>query len=101
MPIQNLSHSVYSLWQKRELLLKAREEVARAKQENISLRQQQSAVKQPSYIETQARDKLLMTKPGEQIVVVGDNLIVQKVNEKSEKEAEKSHWRQWWELFFP
>lgn len=98
--VQNLSHSIYGLLQKKELLVKARNDLAKAKQDNQTLKNQASAVKQPYFIEEQARDKLLMTKPGEQIVVAPDKLIVKDVRSAVVKK-EKTNWQLWWALFFP
>lgn len=97
--IQNLLHSIYGLWQKRELLVNARNEVVIAKKENIALKEQIEAVKNPAFIEKQARDKLLLTKPGEQIIVVPDKLIVEKTEEKDEDRKNMSNWQQWLSLF--
>lgn len=98
--IQNLLHSIFSLWQKRELLINTRNEVAKSKEENQQLKEQMSAVKRPSFIEKQAREKLFMTKPGEQIVVIPDNIMLSEKTEKPALTETKANWQLWWELFF-
>lgn len=98
--IQNLTQSIFSLWQKRELLISARIDVERTKKENQSLKEQMSAVKKPSFIEKQARDKLYLTKPGEQIVIIPDNLIVEEKADQNVKNSDKTNWQMWWDLFF-
>lgn len=98
--IQNLLHSIYGLWQKKELLVNARLEVETARKENAALKEQIDSLKNPAFIERQARDKLLLVKPGEQIVVASDNLIVKKDSTKPNSQESKPNWQQWWELFF-
>lgn len=98
--IQNLLHSIYGLWQKKELLVNARTRVESAKKENLALKEQMEAVKNPAFIERQARDKLLLVKPGEQIVVASDSLIVKKDSTNVNQQESKPNWQQWWELFF-
>ncbi len=98
--IQNLIHSIFSLWQKRELLINAREEVFISKRENQSLKEQMAAVGRPSFIEQQARDKLYLTKPGEQIVIIPDDLIVKNTLGDKVTKEHKANWELWWELFF-
>ncbi len=97
--IYNLSKSIYSLWQKQDLLVNARQELAKEKRANESLKTQAKKVKDPDFIEKEARDKLLYVKPGEKIVVIPEKLIVE---EKRIKVVEKQEpaWLQWWNLLF-
>ncbi len=97
--IQNLLHSIYGLWQKKELLVNARSEVESAKKENSALREQIAAVKNPAFIEKQARDKLLLVRPGEQIVVASDKLIVHNEGGTIKESEKKSNPELWLELF--
>ncbi len=98
--IQNLLHSIYGLWQKKELLVNARLEVESARKENAALKEQIESLKNPAFIERQARDKLLLVKPGEQIVVASDKLIANADDRESTQEKSKPNWKLWWELFF-
>jgi cell division protein FtsB len=97
--IQNLFHSIYSLWQKQELLVNAKNELEKEQRTNQSLRQQIDSVKQPSFIEEQARDKLLLIKPGEQMVIIPKSLIVSEEETKKSSVNKKPNWQQWRELF--
>ena len=97
--IQNLFHSIFSLWQKQELLDSAKAELETERKQNMALKEQLKAVKNPYFIEEQARDRLLLVKPGEQVVVAPDSLIVEKKVLSSEAKREKSNFQLWLELF--
>lgn len=97
--IQNLFHSIYSLWQKQELLVKAAQQLEKEKAENAKLKRQMEWVKKPSFIEQQARDKLLLVKPGEQIVVYSRKPEMVKPSSDNITAKLKPNWLLWWELF--
>lgn len=97
--INNLAHSIYDLWHKKDLIGKAEQELIRQKQENIRLKSELSYVESREFIEKEARNKLLWVKQGEQQVLVPQDLI--KGHESSEQEnKEEANWKKWWELFF-
>jgi cell division protein FtsB len=98
--IQNLFRSIYGLWQKQELLVSARNALIQEKKNNIALKEQANKVKQPAFIEEQARDKLLLVKPDEQMVIYPTNLIVDDQQQKKTDSKAKPNWQQWWDLFF-
>lgn len=99
--IYNLSESIFGLWQKQELLVNAKKELVKEKKANNQLKQQISSIKQPDYIEAQARDKLLLVKPGEQFVVLPGNLIVDNLPSSENSERHLPIWKQWLALFLP
>lgn len=97
--VNNLVRSIYGLWQKQEFLVKAQKEFAKEKKENEELKEQLKVVESQDFIEKQARDKLLLLKPGESQVIISNTLQAsQSSNEKSS--SLKPNWRKWWELFF-
>lgn len=98
--IQNLIHSIYSLYQKQELLVNATKELSKEQKENRQLKEQITEVNKPSFIEEQARDKLLLIKPGEQMVIYPSHLAVTDHQQPKTPVKPKPNWQQWWELFF-
>ncbi len=96
--IYNLSQSLYSLWQKQDLLVNAKTELEQEKQKNKQLKTQLHSVQDPSFIEKEARNKLLYVRPGEKIVVFSDKLIV-KEKKTISAHHQQPYWKQWWDLF--
>ena len=95
--INNLAHSIYDLWQKKNLIGKAQQELTYEKQKNHVLKSQVSHVESREFIEKEARDKLLLAKEGEQQVLIPQGLVQKKVQEDKD---DTPNWRKWWELFF-
>ena len=97
--INNLARSIYNLWQKQDLITKTEEKLQQEKKDNNTLKEQFQAVKQPDFLEEQARNKLFFVKPGEQIVLVPKNLIATETAQEKLKRVEPI-WKQWYALFF-
>ncbi len=97
--IVRLATSIYTLWHKQDLLTNAQEQLRQEKQENISLHQEFAKVKSPQYVDEQARDKLLLMKPGENQVLI-DSSLLQASNSAQKRESAKPYWQQWIDLFF-
>lgn len=99
--MQNMLRSIYSLWQKRDLLVQRENELLRQKQEHARLTEEQRRVESEGFVEAEARNKLFLQKPGESKVVVDKRLIDAVAGVKTEvKKDERSNWQKWWELFF-
>ena len=97
--INNLARSIYDLWHKKDLIGKAEQELIRQKQENKKLKSELSYVESREFVEREARDKLLLVRPGEQQVLIPQDLI--KENKSSDKEDKNEpNWRRWLKLFF-
>ena len=96
LTIQNLIRSIYNLWNKQDLVVKAKNELEREKQESQRLKVQFSYVKSEKFVESEARDKLFMLKPGESGVIVPQDLIKKK---KEKREIELANWQRWINLF--
>ena len=95
--INNLARSIYDLWQKKNLIGKAREELIHEKQKNQKLKSQLSYAESREFIEKEARDKLLLVKEGEQQVLIPQGLVQKKVKENKDNTP---NWKKWWDLFF-
>jgi cell division protein FtsB len=79
--INGLVRSIWDLWHKQDLVVNAKHELSKQKQENQELKAQLTFVKSNEFVEKEARDKLFLVKPGESGVIVPQNLI-QKKEEK-------------------
>lgn len=99
--INNLTRSIFGLWQKQNLVEKERIELLKAKEENQRLKEQLSRVQSPEFIEEQARNKLLLLKPEEQRILISNNLTsATQSGKKSVGEHKEANWKRWWDLFF-
>lgn len=96
--IKNLSVSIYDLWQKQDLLVSARKELAQQKKQSEELKSKLELTEQSSYVEQEARDKLFMVRSGESIVVLSDETDAGKA--KKSIESTKKNWQLWLDLFF-
>jgi cell division protein FtsB len=92
----NLIGNTYSLWQKQNVVVEARDELERVKRENNELKNKLEVVMEPGFAEREARDKLLFSKPGEKIVLLPNE--PEKV--VAVTEGDLPAWRQWIALFF-
>lgn len=98
--IQNFVRSIVGIWQKQSLVEQAKHELVKHKKENETLKQQYAMVQDTSFIEEQARNKLLLTRENEQQVVIPESLINE--NKPITRATIKSiaPWQAWLQLFF-
>lgn len=99
--INNLTHSIVDLWQKQSFLVAAQQSLQQEKQKNQQLQQQLKKISQRQFIEEQARDKLLLVQPGEEVVLLPTGVLqsVQTVPSQSITPT-KPHWQEWWDFLF-
>jgi cell division protein DivIC len=97
--INNFFHSIYRLWQKQDLIISGRNELAKEKQEQRKLEQELKKVADPAYIEEEARNKLFLIRPGEQIVVLPSPSLAPAGKERKTLRMAPV-WLQWYRLFF-
>lgn len=96
--INNLIRSVFTTWQKKDVLVIAQKELQKEKEENQRLKSQLTIVGSEEFIEKEARDKLFLVKPGEEKVLLPQGL---KLREEEKSYVENiPNWRKWWNLFF-
>ena len=67
-----------------------------------------SQVQSEDFVETEARTRLNLRKPGENVIIVSSDEVVQKLNDKGGEtgikellEDKDSNTLKWWEYFFP
>ena len=94
--IVSLIGSIYSLWQKQDLIKNARLELVREKSENSQLQKDLSRVDNTQFIEEEARNKLFLAKPNETEIIVPQ----EKKKAIPKKGEEFPNWKQWFLLFF-
>ena len=94
--VNGLAHSIYDIWQKKDYVTQAQNELDLQKQQNSQLKAQLTYAQTPEFIEKEARDKLFMTKQGEQKILLPQD------SEKTAQENRNNlpNWQQWWNLFF-
>jgi cell division protein FtsB len=95
--INDLIHGIYNIWQKKDYVSQAQNELDFQKQENQRLKSTLSYFQTQEFIEKEARDKLFMTKKDERKV-----LIPQEAgnSEASQSKDINPNWKKWWKLFF-
>lgn len=93
--INGMAHSIYDLWHKRDLVTAAQKELDRQKAENEKLKKRLVEVKSRQFIESEARNKLFLVKPGEREVLIA------KAAEKKESKPKVivPIWQRWVSLF--
>lgn len=99
--INDLTHSIYNLWQKRDLVDRARRTLSTEKKKNDELKRQLKEVAKPQFIEKEARDKLFLVKPGEGIVVIEPTVYIQASTSSEVLPMDRRpNWKKWREMFF-
>jgi len=96
--INNLAHSIYDLWSKKDVVVSANKELEKEKKENQYLKTQLNNAQKGGFIEEEARNKLLLVKPGEEQLIIPRELTA---SESSKiKIDNRPNWQKWWDLFF-
>lgn len=98
--INNLVHSIYTLWQKRDLVVDAQVEAERQKEKEQELKKKLGMVERPDFIEQEARNKLFLAKPGERIVVLSQKDLEASNSGKKKITDTRPNWKKWRDLFF-
>lgn len=86
--------SVWRLWKAGERIKQAEADVRKQEAENQELKKRLAEVQSPEFIEKEAREKLGLGKPGEEIVVLPEVPIVPAMPAMPE-----SNWRKWWKVY--
>lgn len=95
--INNLARSTYELWSKKDVIVSAQRELEAQKKENKDLKNRLKNAQDEEFIEEEARNKLLLVKPGEQ------NVFVPKLTGTEEHKTKvdtRPNWEKWRDLFF-
>lgn len=95
--INDLAHSIWKIWQKKDVISQAQKTLSVEKQENQRLKAALSYSQTQEFIEAEARNKLFMSKEGEQkVLILKDQEDLSNLTDKSND----PNWKKWWNLFF-
>ncbi|GEM_PF-1874443 len=97
--INNLVHSIYDLWQKKEFIARGQRELEFQKKENQELRNKLQVVNRPDFVETEARNKLFLQKQGESRVVLPASTQASSSGQISILD-QVPNWEKWLKLFW-
>lgn len=98
--INSLVHSIYTLWQKKHLVVDARLDAEREREKNQTLKNKLNIIENPQFVEEEARNKLFLVKPGEQIVVLSEKDLKASDSAKPKPKDTRPNWKKWYDLFF-
>jgi len=98
--IKNFITSIYNLWQKQDLIVQAKSDLETEKKKNQELKNKLSLVKSPQFIEEEARNKLFLGKPGENQVVLSQEVWRATDSSKNKSSENSPNWQKWLSLFF-
>ncbi len=98
--IKNLLTSIYTLWNKQELVTQNKAQLEVEKRKNQELKAKLSYAQSQEFIEQQARDKLFLSKEGEQEVIIPPQ-VQEAATPKREAEVKdtRPNWKKWLDLF--
>ena len=97
--INNLARSIYTTWQKQDLIVKTQKDLDQAKRKNQDLRKKLAAVNQPDFIESPARDNLLLAKPGEGVIMIPKSTAIASTSATLPPPDLRPNWKKWWDVF--
>ena len=98
--INSFIHSIYNLWQKNDLVVKAKQDLEKEKKENRMLKKKLATVKQPQFVEEEARNKLFLAKPGEGIIMIPTDYDRASRSANIKPTDTRPNWQKWWDTFF-
>jgi cell division protein FtsB len=98
--INDLAHSIYDIWQKQDLITQAQNELNTEVNENKQLKKQIAQVNQPQFVDSVARNNLLLAKPGEDVVIVPSNQLNVDSSTPIKPIDPRPNWKKWWDVFF-
>jgi len=98
--INSFIHSIYNLWQKNNLIVRAKQDLEKEKKDNEELKKKLAEVKKPGFVDEEARNKLFLAKPGEGIIVMPTDVLASTTPDVKKPEDTRPNWLRWWDVFF-
>lgn len=98
--INNFIHSIYNLWQKNDLIVRAKQDLEKEKKDNQTLKKKLVDVQKPEFVEEEARNKLFLAKPGEGVIVMPTDTLGTDSSKQKPPVDTRPNWVKWWDLFF-
>lgn len=96
--IRNATVSILSLKKDETTLINLKKQLDEEKKTNEFYTQRLIYVKKNEFVESEARNKLNLTRPGE-FVIVGSEIDRNRLN-NGEFDYNKPNWKKWYEMFF-
>ena len=93
----NLGLSIWRLQKAGGRVDEAEANLKRLTRENYELSQKLQEVDSTGYVMKEIRDELHLVKPGEQVVILPENLPKTELPEPVPTEVPKPNWQLWWE----
>ncbi len=99
--INNLAHSIITTWEERRYLIEAQTSLKQEQKKHDQLTEQLKQVSQSQFVQEQARDKLLLVKPGENLVLIPSGTLNSvDASQPDQIQLQQPNWKQWWNYFF-
>ena len=95
-----LSRVVWQNYQVNLQVVLLENQVQTLKESNDELKAKILYYQTPSYLEKEARSKLGLQKPGEEVVIVPSAKPKQTTAPQKETQKNQPNWQTWWEFFF-
>lgn len=97
--IQGFSRNLVELWQQKQRLGKAKDELARLEQQEADVQKKLAYYQSDEYVEKIAREKLLLGKADETVIVVPTTYQQDNQNEEPPKKSLIPWWKSWLKRF--
>lgn len=94
--IVTTSKSIIDLWHSGDKLTRRERELATLKKDNLDLLRRQKRVESLEYLERVARDQLGLSKPGEKLIIIPEELLVD--NSPVTPSDTTPNWQKWLKL---
>lgn len=100
----NFTYSIYSLWQKGDIVSEREQYLRSLEKEQEELKTQLSYTMRPDFIEEEARNKLNLVKPDETLIVLSERIATTSGQEQYKEEISSNTvfqrvFHKWVELF--
>jgi cell division protein FtsB len=97
--VVSLTKGIFEILSVYDRVAEAENEVAELEAKKRSLERQVAERTTEGYVERQIRNKLHLSRPGEQVVVLSENSPLQTNGQSVRVDREVPVWQQWMELF--
>ena len=94
-----LSNRLLVFLRNQALLNKRDSSCKKEEEKNKDLKRQLTKVKDPSFVEQEARNKLFLVKPNEQVVLIPSPSPTPIPESERQKKLQKPNWQEWYEYF--
>lgn len=104
--IQGFSRSLIELWQQKQRLSRAKQELSKLEEQEANLKKQLAYYQSDEYVEKIAREKLMLGKEGEEVILLPEQKDNNPINQYTNnpistngKQENLPNWKKWAQLF--